>query len=53
MWQIQIKQRQLSTQHVGKRWDALLQDVVGKNKFTWVQKASGQILGRKKSFKLS
>ena len=27
MWQIQIKQRQLSTQHVGKRWDALLQDV--------------------------
>lgn len=47
MWQVQIKQRQLSTQHVGKRWDALLQDVVGKNKFTWVQKASGQILGRK------
>lgn len=47
MWQISIRQRELSTQHVWKWWDALLQDVVGKNKFTCIQRASGQILGRK------
>lgn len=47
MWQIQIRQSQLSTQHVGKRWDALLQDGIGKNKFTRVQMESRQILERK------
>lgn len=47
MWQVQIRQRQLRTQPAGKWWDALPQDVVGKNKLTMVQRASGQILGRK------
>lgn len=39
--------RASSAHRAGKRWDALLQNGIGKNKFTRIQMESGQILGRK------